>query len=145
MTEIREQGFAIDLPGDWDEVESDEPGTRRYRERGGEGRLSVTLLGVSPVYAIADERMLLDQYVQHRSQYEKGQRRWLAQSEPRVETVDGAIEGAWDAEDPGVLRHLRHRVLLHGGILADACFEAPADGFDERASAVLGTLRVEAP
>lgn len=145
MSEIREPNFSIDLPGEWEQAEGDEPGTTTYREQDGDASMSVTLLAVRPMFAIADQRRLLDDYMTHRSTFEQGQVPTMAQMAPASREADGRFEGAWDAVDVANARRARHRVVLVEGLLADFRYEGPGDdesAFVERADSVLGTVTV---
>jgi hypothetical protein len=145
VTELREPGFSLDLPGDWMQVESGEPGGLKYVEAGGTGVVTVMLLGVRPVYAIADSRRLLEDYLKHRSTFEKGQAPALEQSDPRSSQIGDEVEGEWHAVDAQSGTRLRHRVLLENSVLVDACYEAPDPddaAFDAVADAILGSLQV---
>ena len=147
MTEIREPNFELDLPGDWEEVESPEPATYAYRDTAGDESVTVTLLAVRPMYAIADPARLLDDYLHHRSKFEQGQNPDLEQTEPVSVQQDGTFEGHWDAADVAGGRRSRHRVILVGSMLADFFYEAA--GLDEavfgvKADALLGSARATA-
>ena len=145
MTEIRETGFEVDLPGTWERGGSTEPGSLVYLETDGDGIVTVMLLAVRPVYAIADRKRLLDDYMQHRSKFEKGQTPSLEQSEPISEQLGESVEGAWRGVDVASCRQRLHRVLLHKDVLADVCYETSGideASFDELAEAVLGSARV---
>jgi len=145
VTEIREPGFSIDLPGVWEPAESDEPGSLVYREAAGPGTVTVMLLAVRPVYAIADKSRLHSDYMLHRSKFELGQQPSFVQTEPVGHEVDGAIEGSWSAYDADSDQRQLHRVVLSGNILADFRYEAPeADeaAFGDRAKAILDAASV---
>ena len=144
MTEIREPNFTIDLPGTWQPVSSVEAGAQSYHEVDGEGLLVVLLLAVRPVYAIADRRRLLDDYLGHRSKYEFGQDPELPYAEPVAVPESDPIEGGWDAANAEG-RRARHRVLLVGNLLADFRVETSGldeSAFDEFADAVLGSAAI---
>lgn len=134
ITEIREPNFSLDLLGEWMQTPSDEPGTSLFCQIEGPARLSVTLLGVRPVFALADPSRLLEDYMSHRSRFEMGRDPALGQSEPVVEQVADALEGSWSGADPIAGRLVRHRVLLAGSLLADFAFEAV--GLDDAAFAL---------
>jgi hypothetical protein len=143
MTAIAEHGIVLDLPGEWEPVESEEQGSLVYQETNGTDVVTVMLLRVKSVYAIADRTRLLSDYVQHRSQYERGQVPTLEQSDPWVEDRGGFIEAAWTATDPVEGRHQRHRALLQRDVLADFCFESSnGDSFDERAKSLLASAAI---
>lgn len=130
MTEIREPNFTVDLPGEWEPAETSEPGAQAYREVDGPGSLVVLLLAVRPVYAIADRRRLLEDYLKHRSTYENSQDPTLAFSAPIVADTE-AIEGGWSAVDVLRERRVVHRTVFVGNLLADFRFECA--GLDEAA------------
>lgn len=145
MTEIREPNFGIDLPGEWEPAQSDEPGTFLYRDSHGLEQLLVTLLAVRPMYAIADQRRLITDYMSHRAKYEAGQTPYLEQTEPMTWDQDALLLGSWDAVNLDNGSRKRHRVLLEGGMLADFAYEA-ADieeaAFNARADALLETIAI---
>ena len=145
MTEVREPGFRLDLPGEWKQIESAEPGSLVYEETGGSGIVTVLLLKVRPVYAIADRKRLLDDYLSHRGKYEKGQMPSLEQSDPVSRQRDDTVEGEWQGVDAATGKRLRHRALLADDVLADFCYEASGMddiAFDGLAEAVLGSAMV---
>lgn len=147
MTEIREPGFSLDLPGEWERVEGVEPGSILFEESTGDGVITVMLLAVRPVYALADSKRLLGDYLKHRSTYEQSQMPTFEQSEPSSWEDGDRVEGAWTAHDAAQGIRTRHRVMLAHSILADFCFEArEPDGsaFDERAHALLGSAAIVA-
>jgi hypothetical protein len=147
MTEIRESNFSLDLPGTWEEVERGES-TVEYGEVEGRGSVAVTLLGVKPLFAIADSKRLLDDYLSHRAKYEVGQNPALEPSEPHSRERDESVEGGWDARDATDGSRIRHRVVLVGTLLADFRFGASGldeDEFDAQADLVLGSAVVRAP
>lgn len=140
MTEVREHGFALDLPGDWEPAEASEPGAFVFRESGGDGVVTVMLLAVRPVYAIADTQRLLDDYLKHRAKYEQGQAPSLVHSEPTSWQDGDSVEGMWTGADASTGMRTRHRVVLARNVLADFRFEAlePDEvAFENRAQAVL--------
>lgn len=148
MTIIREPNFSMDLPGTWEQAESAEPETLLFRKVDAPEQLSVTLLGVRPMFTIADRVTLLDQYVQHRSKFEKGHRPGLEQTTPVAIPAGEDAEGGWDATDAESGRRLRHTVILTGTLLADFCYESdglPEDEFSSRAEEILRTARAIAP
>jgi len=130
VTEIREPNFTVDLPGNWEQTESSEAGAMTYREVDGPGSLVVLLLAVRPVYAIADRRRLLEDYLKHRSTYENAQDPELKFSAPVVADSE-AVEGGWSATDVVRDRRMVHRTMLVDNLLADFRFESA--GFDEAA------------
>ncbi len=148
MTEIREPNFALDLPGEWTQAESAEPNVFLYAENDGPGRVSVTLLGVKPLFAIADQHRLLDDYLHHRSTFEKGSGGVVVQSPTVSREVDGVCEGSWSTlvVDSGL--RMQHRVILTGGLLADVVYEAAGRddaAFANRAIEILSAVGVTAP
>jgi hypothetical protein len=150
MTKISEHGFALDLPGDWKQIVSDEPGSLVYRETDGSGVVTVMLLAVRPVYAIADRTRLLGDYAQHRSTYEVGQAPGLEQSDPSFQDLGESLEATWSGVDRAADRRQRHRAVMSRGVLADFCFSTAGldeAAFEERATLVLGSamLSVEEP
>ncbi len=143
MTRIDEQAFSIDLPGQWGSVESEDPGSLVYRSAEGPEMLTVMLLSVRPMYAIADKARLLSDYASHRLKYEHGRAPSLEQSDPVVETQEGSFEASWQGKDLTEGRQHRHRAVLVGSLLADFCFESSnSDSFDELARGVLSTARL---
>jgi len=148
VTQIREPGFSLDLPGEWEEAASDQPGTLVYLESGGVGSVTVMLLAVRPMFAIADRSRLLTDYMQHRAKFEKGRMPGLEQSEPMAWERDGAIEGSWTAIDVDSGARQLHRVVIAGDILADVCYEATdvdQAEFAVRSAAVLESAVVGEP
>lgn len=148
MTHIQEPNYTLDLPGEWEQVASDEDVTRVYREKDGTGTVSVTLLAVKPLFAIADQQRVLEDYLHHRSKFEQGKALSLEQFPATAQPVGDHVEGEWSGRDMVMKRRTRHRVLLVGNLLADFLFEAigvDADEFEERANAILATAtaRVE--
>ena len=148
MTQIRETGFSLDLPGTWEAEASPEPGGFGYHQSDGEGSVTVMLLSVRPVYAIADRMRLLGDYMQHRATYEQGLTPTLEQSDPTSHEVDGVIEGEWRGVDAVTGRQRVHRLLFVNSVLGDFCFEDSGldqTAFDERAALVLrsASLSVE--
>lgn len=147
MTEIREPNFGLDLPGEWEPAESAEPGAFSYRGVDKGDTVVVMLLGVKPVFAIADPKRMLDDYLSHRSKYEGGQRPGLEQSDPTSEQLAQSVEGSWSGVDAPMRYRVRHRVILVGGLLADFRYDAVGldeDAFDERAESILGSATVSA-
>lgn len=147
MTEIREPNYSIDLPGEWAPAETAEPGAFAYREIRGTANVTVTLLGVRPMFAIADQQRLLDDYMSHRAKFEQGQAPSLKQ-EPATSRQEGdSFEGSWAGTDWQTGRRTQHRVLLVNGLLADFLYEATGveeKAFAEQADAVLGTATASA-
>lgn len=147
-TEIRESVFSIDLPGEWERTESPEPGTFLYSEKGGTRSLYVMLLEVKPSFTIADPRVLLEQYIHHRSQFEKAHAESLVMSEPRVTERDGAVEGTWDGYEFPTGRMITHRAVRRSALLADFTYEAyglDPMGFSREAGETFATLVVTEP
>jgi hypothetical protein len=124
----------VDLPGEWEQTESSEAGAMVYREVDGPGSLVVLLLAVRPVYAIADRRRLLEDYLKHRSTYENAQDPALTFAAPVVADSE-AVEGGWSAADAVRDRRMVHRTMLVDKLLADFRFET--SGLDEAAFAQL--------
>ena len=148
VTKIREPGFSIDLPGNWEKVGSTEPGALVYRDTAGSGTLTVVLLVVRPAFSIADRGRMHREYMQHRAQFERGQRPALEQSQPVAQQLDGLIEGSWSAFDVASERRQLHRVLMAGDVLADICYEDAATdeaAFADHAASMLATAVVGAP
>lgn len=145
MTEIREPNFSLDLPGEWEQLGSPDPSVFTYRELAGNAVVSVTLFAIKGSFSIADPARILEDYLHHRTQFEKGQEPLLVQSEPTSQPVGTAVEGAWDGVEAFGIRRLRHRVVLTGGLLADIRYEAMGvdeAAFDGAADAVLGSATV---
>lgn len=147
MTEIREPNYTIDLPGEWERAESLEEGAVVYRDTNGKDTLRVLLLGVKPVFSMAEPLRLLTDYMEHRRQYENA-RGETVQSEPTSAEVDGRPQGGWEAFDPPSGRMMRHKVVVAGTLLADIRYTAldldPA-AFDIRAGEILSTVTVTPP
>ena len=144
VTELREPNFEIDLPGEWEQAASEEDGAIEFAQVGGDRHMSVLLLAVRPVFAIADPERMLDDYMRHRSRFEEGKLPKLSQSEPEICGTQDALVGTWSAVDPGTGRRFKHHVVRDGGLLADFRYEA--DGlneavFTEEADAVFATAR----
>jgi hypothetical protein len=147
VAEIRKPNLGLDVPGSWQESESAEPGTVAYRETEGNGIVTVTLLAVRSMYTIADPKRILDDYLHHRSSFERGHASTLEQSEPVSEESGEAVEGAWGGFDAATGSRHRHRVVLVRNLLADFRYEASGldeTEFDERAEAILGSATVSA-
>jgi len=146
MTEIREPGFFLDLPGSWEAAITLEPGSHFFHELDGTAAVTVMLLMVRPSFAIADRARLLSDYMHHRASFEKGKRPALEQSEAVAQPVEGAIEGSWSAVDTESGRYQLHRVVIADDILAHFCYEdggLEETAFVERAAAVLRTAGVD--
>jgi hypothetical protein len=147
VTEIREPNFTLDLPGDWEPVESSVPATFVYRTPDDHRTATVILLAVRPVYSIADPTRLLQDYLHHRSNFERGQDPTLALT-PAVLLEDSELlQGGWGGVDSTTGRLLRHRVVLVNNLLADFCLRA--DDLDEAAfnllaEEILGSATVSA-
>lgn len=140
-TQVREPNFALDLPGDWAQAESTEPGNFVYCSASTGETVSVMLLAVRPVYALADSQRLVSDYMSHRGRFEKGQSPMLEPSESSSSREGETIEGRWDAVDLATGDRVRHRVILLGTLLGDFRYEAAGmeeAAFDERADALLG-------
>ena len=143
MTRIDEEVFSLELPGEWERVASSEPGSLLYRETGGLATVTVMLLRVKPVFAIADRARLLGDYVHHRSSYELGQSPSLENLPPVSRVVGGMFEATWDASDAVAGRLRRHRAMLAADVLIDVCYDAAAPDaaiFDEQAASVLNSV-----
>lgn len=141
--QIKFSGIQFDAPGTWESIEIAQPGCLVYREVDGEGRVTVMLLSVKPVYAIADRKRLLGDYVHHRMQFELGQSPSLQQSESMQTDGDGSFEARWSGVDTMVGRRQRHRAILRDSVLADFCYEGMDDSsFDERADALLASAAI---
>lgn len=144
-----EGAFSIDAPGAWAPVDPSEPGAISYASDDGSENLTVILLRVKPLFSIADEARLLDDYVHHRMSFEKGKMPDLVQSEPSASSETDIAEASWWAQDAhsGMLQ--AHRVLLQGGVLADFAYStgpgADPDVFRPRAASALATARITAP
>lgn len=147
MTEIREQGFEIDLPGEWERSAPDEPGARVYTEAGSGDALKVMLLTVRPLFAIAEKSRLLEDYVRHRSDYETGKLMTLMHQHAYFEEHGDEYVAWWRSADFASAYKQQHRALLSGTTFVDACYaskQPDKDAFAERADEILGTLRVSA-
>lgn len=148
MILAHEGAFSIDAPGAWTPTDPAEPGSISYASDDGSENLTVILLRVKPLFSIADEKRLLDDYVHHRMSYEKGMMPDLVQSEPSANTEAGVAEASWWAEDvhSGMLQ--AHRVILQDGVLADFAYSTGAgadpDAFRPRAASALATARIMA-
>jgi hypothetical protein len=145
MTEIREPNFSIDLPGDWESEPGEEESTTVFNDLAGSGKLSVMLLGVRPMFAIADQRRLLEDYVTHRSTFEMQPPSTLRLLQPELGEAGEAQVATWDGVDDSNGRHVRHYTLLVGGLLADFTYEATGvthDEFDKTAEGILNTVSV---
>jgi hypothetical protein len=141
-TEIRQPNFGIDLPGDWEQMPSAEDIALSFRQVDGPAALTVVLLGVRPMFAIADQQRLLEDYMSHRSRFDEGRAPGLAHTSPVATRVDEKVEGSWMGEDPTLDRLVRHRVILADGLLADFAYEAigaEARAFAVEADEVLAT------
>lgn len=144
VTKLREPNFAIDLPGEWEQAASEEDAALEFTQVGGGRHLSVLLLAVRPVFAIADPTRMLDDYMRHRSRFEEGKLPNLSQSEPEIGEGFGVLVGTWSAVDLETGRRFKHHVVRDGSLLADFRYEA--DGFDEaefatEADALFATAR----
>jgi hypothetical protein len=126
VTTIQETNFSLELPGEWEAIESGEPATFLYRDTAGDGAVSVMLLAVRPVYAIADPKRLLEDYLHHRSNYEAGQTPSAESSEPVSEQLAASVEGGWSSFDAAAGIWVRHRVVLQSSLLADFRYQTSA-------------------
>lgn len=146
-TEIREPNFGIDLPGDWEQTQSPEDVALTFHQIDGPAALTVILLGVRPMFAIADQQRVLEDYMSHRSRFEEGLAPTLAHTDPVAEQVGDRVEGRWMGEDPTRDRIVRHRVILVDGLLAHFAYEATgaeAREFANEADEVLGSATASA-
>jgi hypothetical protein len=147
VTEIRESKYSVDLPGSWTQAEEAEPGVSVYHEQDGTGVLTVTLLGVKPMFAIADPKRLLEDYLHHRSRFEQARDPAMQHSVPESCEVDGSFEGGWEGTAAEDGRRVRHRVLLADNLLAHFRYEAVGldeAGFDDSAASILGSASMVA-
>jgi hypothetical protein len=145
MTDINEHPFSLRLPDRWEQVASENPGSFVYREEEGSSSVTVMLLSVRPMYAIADRRRLLNDYALHRSKYEHGQTPSLEQSEPILEDRAESIEASWGGFDAATGVRQLHRAVMAGDVLADFCYEVSGldeDSFAKRAALVLESATV---
>lgn len=139
MTTINEHGLSIELPGEWIADPNPEPGAIVYTQFGGEGVLTAMLLSVRPLFAIAEKRRLLTDYIQHRSTYEVGLRPELVQYEEEItEHDDGTVEALWSGETRDGTYQQRHRALLYDDVLVDVCIGGVAE--DERVFDIAAVL-----
>jgi hypothetical protein len=146
VTEIREPGFFVDLPGTWEAAITLEPGSHFFHESAGTGALTVMLLMVRPSFAIADRARLLSDYMHHRASFEKGKRPALEQSEAVSHPTENAFEGSWSAVDTESGRYQLHRVMIDGDIMAHFCYEdggMDETSFVQRAATVLGSAGID--
>jgi hypothetical protein len=145
VTEIREPSYSVDLPGSWGGAEEPEPGVSVYRETDGTGILTVTLLGVKPMFAIADPKRLLDDYLQHRSRFEQARDPAMEFSATESSPMNESVEGGWEGFAAEENRRVRHRVMLADNLLAHFRYEAAGldeSNFDQRAEMILGSASV---
>jgi hypothetical protein len=144
---VREPHYHVDLPGEWEAEPGTEESSACFVRTDGPGRLTVTLLGVKPMFAIADQHRLLDDYMSHRATFEAGPVPQLEQSEPESEVVGDMSVGSWTAVGIDRERRLKHLVALTKGLLVDFMYEetgTPEGEFLARADEVLLTARVSA-
>jgi len=142
VTTVREPNYSLDLPGEWIPAESDDPATTVYRAADGSARASITLLAMRPMFTIADPHGLLEDYLHHRPQFEKGRAPGLEQSEPTSWQEGDVHLGEWQALDTATGARQAHRVILTGVLLADFVYEetgADEPAFAEHAGAVLAS------
>jgi hypothetical protein len=145
-TELREPNFSIDLPGDWEQIGGDEPEALVFRDLDSERTLSVLLLGVRPLYAIADQERLLADYMSHRAKFEAGQRPRSTDPVSAYHQEGEDMVGGWWIVDLENGRRFRHHVILTGGLLADFRYEAvlEEDVFQAETDAVFATASATA-
>jgi hypothetical protein len=145
VIEIREPNYSVDLPGDWEAEPGEEVGSANFHQLDGAGKLSVMLLGVKPMFAIADQQRLLEDYMKHRSNFEVGQAGALELSDPELERVLDSYVGSWIGFDREHDRRLQHHVVLLKGLLVDFCYESTGvdeSEFEDAAQTVLETAAV---
>jgi hypothetical protein len=143
--EVREPNFSLDLPSEWEVEASAEQGVFVYRQVEGSATLTVTLLGVRPMYAIADQHRLLQDFIDHRSKFEAGPDDRIAWFEPVTQQQGDAYVGAWLGEERESGSLVRHHSMLVGGLLADFRYDEPGvstQEFDEHADAIFRTITV---
>ncbi len=145
MTTINEHGFSIELPGEWTADPEPEPGALVYRELEGDRVLTVMLLAVRPLFAIAERRRLLSDYVEHRATYEHGLMPDLEQYEEQInEADDGTIEAVWSGLDEKAGYRQHHRAVLYDDALVDVCIggtAADARVFDIGALIIMASVK----
>ena len=147
VTEIREPNFTLNLPGEWEQGPSEETETLVFREISGMAIVTVTLLGVRPMFAIADQLRLLEDYMLHRQKFESGEAAPIGYTQPVAQQVGDSFEGTWSSENAQDGRITKHRVLLAGPLLADFSFTTAVGAeeyFAEFANAVLGSATATA-
>ena len=145
MREIREPNYHVDLQGEWESEPGLEENATIFRQTDGPGVLTVTLFRVRPMFAIADKRRLVEDYLSHRSTYEASHTPAMALSEPVSWEAGGSIEGSWNGLDPVADHRLRHHVVLVEDVLADLVYEAVGlaeDDFLARADEIFQTVSV---
>jgi hypothetical protein len=145
VTEIRQPNYSVDLPGDWESEPGAEEGSTVYLQLDGPGMLTVMLLGVKPMFAIADRANLLSDYMQHRATFEAGQAAAMSQSDPVSDVVGDVHVGTWVGLELDIDRRTIHHVVLMGGLLADFLYEAvglEAPDFNDRAETIFKTVAV---
>lgn len=148
MTKINEPNFSIDLPGEWSPGNAADPAELLYLSEKGDARLVVTLLAVKPLFAIADQQRLLDDYMTHRGNYELGQVPSLKQSKAISAQTSDLLVGGWAAVDTDTGRYRQHHTVLAGSLLADFMYEADGDDewqFAAMVDQIFGSIRVVAP
>ena len=146
-TEIREPNFAIDLPGDWEQMPGEEEGALVFAELKSDRGLTVLLLAVRPLFVIADQRRLLEDYMGHRSRFEEGKQPRLSQTTPEVGEGSDALVGTWSAVDLETVRRYKHRAVLDRNLLVDFRYEAGGleeAEFAKEADSVLATAHATA-
>lgn len=148
MTKVTEPNFSIELPNEWSPSETSEPGEHVYAASSTGARLVVTLLGVKPLFAIADQQRLLDDYMGHRARYEQGQVPTLKHTQPISKQAGDTFVGGWAATDYETGRVRQHHTVLAGTLLADFMMEAGTESefeFAEKADAAFLTIAVTPP
>jgi hypothetical protein len=145
VTEIRHPNYSFDLPGEWESEPGAEEGSTVYLQTDGPGMLTVMLLGVKPMFAIADRANLLSDYMHHRATFEAGQATAMSQSEPVSDVVGEAHVGTWLGLELDIDRRTVHHVVIMDALLADFLYEAvglEAPEFNERAESIFRTVAV---
>jgi hypothetical protein len=145
VIEIREPAYHVDLPGEWEAEAGGEESAACFYRADSNARLTVTLLGVRPMFAIADQHRLLDDYMTHRANFETGPVPQLEQTEPESDVIDGTFVGTWSAITIEHDRRIKHFVVLTNGLLVDFTYEeknTPEAEFQANADRIFRTARV---
>lgn len=129
VSEVREPNYSVDLPGQWEPVVSDEPEAAVFRDESNDRQLTVLLLGVRPMFAIADRTRLVSDFMGHRARFEAAKRTHVSDPVAESHQEGDTIIGEWRVVDLDSGRRIRHHCILTGPLLVDFCFEA--DGTDE--------------